>query len=202
MSSFSVVGIGPGHLDYILPLSLKAIEEADLLIGAERHLAIFAYLEKEELFLKSNYDYVFTYIKDHYRTKKIAVLVSGDPGYHSLLGRISLAFSSEQYTVFPGISSFQLAMNRIGKVWNDVPLVSLHGKKMDDLFSFSEGKMILLTDFRNTPYLIARYLIERGCGGRTAYIAENLSYRDERIRKIKLEDIKEEEYKLCVMIIE
>jgi cobalt-precorrin-7 (C5)-methyltransferase len=202
MAEFSVVGIGPGHPDYLLPLSLRAIKEADLLIGGERHLSLFSYLGKEEMILKGNYEAVFAYIQENYVNRKIAVLVSGDPGYHSLLGRISREFSTHEYRVYPGISSFQLAVSRIGGIWNDARLISLHGKKIEEVLQSFQGKLILLTDYKNTPKAIADFLIEKGCRGRVAYIAENLSYREERIRKMKLEEIKEEEYKLCVMIIE
>ena len=202
MDRFSVVGIGPGHPDYILPISLKAINKADLLIGGRRHLDLFSYMKKEEITLKSNYNKVFSYIKENYKTKKIAVLVSGDPGYHSLLGRISLQFKTIEYEVFPGLSSFQLAMTRIGKIWNDGELISLHGKKLNETHITDSGKMVFLTDYKNTPRVIAEYLLKRGFKDKKAIIAENLTYPDERIIKIKLEDIIEEEYKLCVMIIE
>jgi len=75
MNKFSVVGIGPGHLDYLLPISLKAIENAELLIGGRRHLDLFSRLNKKELELKSNYDEVFSYIQKNYPIQNIAVLV-------------------------------------------------------------------------------------------------------------------------------
>jgi cobalt-precorrin-7 (C5)-methyltransferase len=202
LNKFSVVGIGPGHPDYLLPISLQAIENAELLIGGRRHLDLFSRLNKKELELKGNYDEVFSYIKENCPVQKIAVLVSGDPGYHSLLGRISIIFEQSEYTVFPGLSSFQLAMARIGKTWNDVELISLHGKNLEDTLNSQKGKMVLLTDFKNTPKAIADYLLSRGFQGRNVFIAENLSYSNERIIQLKMEEIKEEEYKLCLMIIE
>lgn len=202
MDRFSVVGIGPGHISYILPVSLAAIDEADLLIGGERHLALFAHKGKETLVLTGDYSSVFPFIRENYKEKKIAVLVSGDPGYHSLLRKISLEFTSGEYSVFPGISSFQLAMSRIGKVWNDAHLISLHGVKIEQVDFPNHQTLIMLTDYKNTPWRIARELLERGFEKRTAYICENLSYDNERIREIRLEQIEEEEYRLCVMIIE
>ena len=202
MDRFSVVGIGPGHISYILPVSLAAIDEADILIGGERHLAIFAHKGKKEFVLRGNYSAVFPYIRDKYKENKIAVLVSGDPGYHSLLRKISLEFTSGEYSVFPGISSFQLAMSRIGKVWNEGHLISLHGVRIEEVNFPSQDTLIMLTDYKNTPGCIARELLKRGFKNRTAYTCENLSYDNERVRKMRLEEIEEEEYRLCVMIIE
>jgi len=92
-------------------------------------------------------------------------------------------------------------MTRIGKIWDDGDLISLHGKNMEDILNHQLGKMVLLTDYKNTPKAIADYLLSRGFKGRNVIIAENLSYPDERIIQLKMEEIKEEEYKLCVMII-
>ncbi len=202
MNKFSVVGIGPGNMDYILPISRKAVENADLLIGGPRQLELFSYTEKRELLLKGNYKEILTYIKENKEKEKIAVLVSGDPGYHSLLGMISRQFSSDQYRVYPGLSSFQVAMARIGEIWNDADLISLHGKSLSKVLEGKGKKLVLLTDHKNTPWHIARYLLNHGYEGREALIAENLTYGNEKIRKIKLKDIiEEDEYKLCVMII-
>lgn len=202
MGSFSVVGIGPGHVDYILPVSLNAIEKAQVLIGGARQLKLFSHLEKEEIRLTNPYDRIFPYIRDNCQKKEIALLVSGDPCYHSLLGRVSANFKENEYEVYPGLSSFQLALSRIGRQWNDARFVSFHGNASALKDIPSEGMLIMLTDYKNTPSAIARILLKRGFSGRRAYIAENLSYENERIRTMKLEDIKEEEYKLCVMIIE
>jgi len=202
MPEFAVVGIGPGNRDYMIPLSLRAVEEADMLIGGERQLAMFRYLKKEEISLKGDYSSVFPRIRKELREKKIAILVSGDPGYHSLLGKISQEFSPEDYRVYPGLSSFQLAMTQIGKCWDQATLISLHGKDLESVDLPRTGTLVMLTDRKNTPHRIAGKLMKVGRKGSTVYIAENLSYENERIRKLKIEDVKEEENTLCVMIAE
>lgn len=202
MNRFSIIGIGPGHREYILPCALSAVEEAQVLVGGERHLALFPDTGKEEILLKGNYGEVLLYVRAHYKDKKIAILVSGDPGYHSLLGKISSEFDSDEYTVVPGISSFQLAMSRIGKVWDNSCLISFHGKSPEEMEIPRKRTLIALTDYRNTPFRISRLLLKRGFENRKVYICENLSYDNESIRVFKLNEIVEEKYKLCVMIIE
>jgi cobalt-precorrin-7 (C5)-methyltransferase len=203
MADFSIVGIGPGHRDYMIPISLKAVENAELLIGGERHLKLFSDMGKREMILKGNYNEVFDYISNNLGKERISVLVSGDPGYHSLLGLISKRFPRESYSVFPGLSSFQVAMTKVGEIWNDAKLISLHGKELDQVLTESDEKLVLLTDYKNTPYRIARFLLENNTDFSEAIIAENLTYSDEKIRNMKLEEIEEEEeYQLCVMIIQ
>lgn len=202
MGTFSVIGIGPGHPDYLLPLSKEAAEEADLLMGAQRHLELFAYADKRQFLLKGNYKEAMDYIKENRCREKIAVLVSGDPGYHSLLGMVSRHFDNSEYKVYPGLSSFQVAMTKTGRIWNDARLISLHGKDIETALDDCSGKMVLLTDKKNTPQRIARHMMFKGQSDRTAIIAENLTYENENIRTVRIGEIKEEEYQICVMIIE
>ncbi len=50
--SFNIVGIGPGHRDYLLPAALAAINSADTLIGGERQLSHFEELKKKAVSLE------------------------------------------------------------------------------------------------------------------------------------------------------
>ncbi len=36
MNVLKVVGLGPGHKDYILPITMNIIENSDLLIGGKK----------------------------------------------------------------------------------------------------------------------------------------------------------------------
>lgn len=186
----------------MVPRSLRAVEEAELLIGGERQLGMFRDLGKGEISLAGDYGSLFPRLREERRNRKVAVLVSGDPGYHSLLGRISREFPPEDYEVYPGVSSFQLAMARIGKTWDGAYLISLHGKDLEGTEIPLAGTLVLLTDGKNTPFRIARELIGRGRTGGVVYVAENLSYENERIVIMKLEEVGEEEYGICVMIVE
>lgn len=202
MRKFYVAGIGPGNPDYLIPFTKKIIEEADILIGGVRQLKIFESLKKREYSLEGKYNEVIDYIRINKKSSKIVVLVSGDPGFHSFLKMIISKFSNNDFDICPGISCFQYAMSKIGKVWNNFSLISFHGSNQSIKNLSKSSGIIFLTDSNNTPYTISKLLISEGHSNRTAYIAENLSYKNERISKYKLYQIKEEEYKLCIMIVE
>lgn len=38
---FTIVGMGPGHPDFVLPIASRMLDEADMIIGGRRHLAPF-----------------------------------------------------------------------------------------------------------------------------------------------------------------
>ncbi len=199
-----IIGIGPGNEDYLLPLAKRKIQNADCLVGAKRHLDLFRGLNKENVIIDCHLGKAISYIKKYRAKKKICVLVSGDPGIYSFLSRLSQAFSPRDYTVVPGISAVQLAFSRLGQSWPDAKIISLHGRKVNNLASQVKDhpKVFLFTDRSFGPDKIAAYLLDNGITDRKATVFENLSYPNERIVRADLKRLsKIRNWGLCVMII-
>lgn len=199
-----VIGIGPGAAEYLLPISKKIIKNSDCLIGSRRALNQFNYPKKEKVHFEGHINEIIHFIKDNYDKKKIAVLVSGDSGLYSFLGRISRAFKNEDYIVIPGISALQLAFARIGESWEDAKIISLHGRKPQNLAKEAKSarKLFLFLDDKFSHQKVARYLLDKGIKNRGAFVFENLSYPDERIIETDLNNLsKMDGFALCVMIV-
>ena len=204
MNKVYIIGIGPGTEDYLLPVARKEIENSDCLIGGRRALRLFQPLSKEERLLEGDFERVIPFLLKEREKKKIAVLVSGDPGLYSFLGTISQVLEKEDYVVIPGISTVQIAFARIGERWEDATLLSLHGRKVDDLAARVESstKAFLFTDPGFPPEKIAAHLLEKGVENRRAIVMENLTYSDEKVLDTDLDHLaKMEGFGLCVMII-
>jgi cobalt-precorrin-7 (C5)-methyltransferase len=204
MNKVYIIGIGSGTEDYLLPLARKEIESSDCLIGGRRALLLFQPLHKEEKLLEGNFEQVIPFLLKEREKKKIAVLVSGDPGLYSFLGTISRVLKKEDYVVIPGVSAVQIAFAKVGERWEDATLLSLHGRKMDDLAARvqSSEKTFLFTDPGFPPGKIAASLLEKGVENRRAIVMENLTYPDERIVDTDLKSLSRMEgFGLCVMII-
>jgi precorrin-6y C5,15-methyltransferase (decarboxylating) CbiE subunit len=93
---------------------------------------------------------------------------------------------------------------RLKKSWHDAYITSMHGRIDENLVHAVAGqKMILaLTDTKNSPNEIAKFLIENGITGKKAAVGENLSYPDERLMEGTLEEIAQmNNFKMSVMVI-
>ncbi|MEK6714518.1 MAG: precorrin-6y C5,15-methyltransferase (decarboxylating) subunit CbiE [Candidatus Omnitrophota bacterium] len=203
-NTVQIIGTGPGNRDYLLPIAKKAIEEADCLMGARRVLSQFNYPKKEKVYFEGHIDKITPFIKNNLGEKKIAVLVSGDAGLYSFLGKISRAFKKKDYAVISGISSLQLAFAKIGESWEDAKIISLHGRKPQNLIEEAKNsrKMFLFLDAKFPPQKVARYLLDKGIKNKQAFVFENLSYPNERIIATDLKNLsKMDGFALCVMII-
>ncbi|BEU88030.1 precorrin-6y C5,15-methyltransferase (decarboxylating) subunit CbiE [Selenomonas sp. TAMA-11512] len=179
-----VVGIGPGSKDYVLPAALRAIASADILVGGRRALADYAREEQEQIVIGADIEAVLHGIDEARQRARVVVLVSGDPGYFSLLDALKRRFLDEPIEVIPGISSLQMAFSRLAIPWHEAKFLSFHGRTPSDaVLAYEEGAVLgLLTDAKQNSKTIPEKLLSLGWKREAKlYILSRLSYEDESI---------------------
>lgn len=197
-----VVGIGPGSKEYLLPLAKKEIENAKILVGGKRALADFSNKNQITFPITKDIDSAVEFIKKH--TDDIVVIVSGDPGYYSLLDTIIKNFPKNKIEVIPGISSLQVAFARLNLPWHHAKLLSFHGRiPKDEELIFEKNKILgMLTDNIYNSKKIAEVLFNFNWKENSNFIVfERLSYEDEKITSITLEEAKNSAPISCGVII-
>ena len=200
-----VAGIGPGNPDYIVPAARRAIEEAAVLVGGSRALADFAREGQETLTVRSDIPAVLAFVRDRLKTTDVVVMVSGDPGYFSLLDALRRDFPRECLQVIPGISSVQLAFSRLALPWHGARLLSMHGRmpEMAELVYAPGAVLGILTDAVHNSRTIAQLLLQLGWPAETElFICARLSYADERIICTTLQGAEQEaEIGHCILVV-
>lgn len=204
MEKIKILGLGPGNLDYTLPIVLKKIEESDVIIGGKRHLeSLGKYTKNKEYFyISPDLSKVIEFINEN-RDKKISLVVSGDTGFYSFLAFIKKHFCDNELEVVAGISSLQYMFAKISDFWNNAYISSVHGKNFDYVSKLREYEKIgLLTDFsKNTPQNIAKKLFENGFENAKIFVGENLSYENEKIYEFKVSKLKDYEKKFGINVV-
>ena len=123
-----IVGVGPGSPDFITAACRRTVEQADLLIGAGYLLALFPDVQGERLAVGGNVEAALAAITAAGSDRRVAVLVSGDPGLLSLARLVLARFGREACEVIPGVSSIQVAFARLGLEWGNAQIVDVHGR--------------------------------------------------------------------------
>ncbi len=203
MEKISVLGLGPGNLEQITPAVKNSIVKAEIVIGGRRNIQSIWHLlaNKEIRYIDRGLSELIGYMREN-RAKRIAVVVSGDPGFYSFLNYMKKNFKVEELEVLPGISSMQYMFSRIGEMWADAYVGSVHGKKMDYVEKLEKYRKIgLLTDKENSPKSIAITLKSSGYGRAGIWIGENLSYSDEKIQFFRAEDLSEYEGEFGINVV-
>lgn len=200
-----VVGIGPGNPAYLLPIAKQAIEQATVLLGSQRALSDYATPTAKIEPITGNISAALEFITENLSYHDVTVMVSGDPGYYSLLATLRAKFSPERMTVIPGLSAMQLAFARIGLPWQTAKLVSFHGRKPASTeLAYQNGAILgMLTDKVHNSQYIATVLQDHGWPATaTAYICSRLSYEDEKISKASLQSAAQSESVAnCIMVV-
>lgn len=188
----NVVGIGPGHPDWLLPIARQVLEASDVVIGGRRQLAELQPYIKASRLLEGNYSETAGWILDHADTLRISVAVSGDTGFHSLLGYLKKNLPGVSLKVYPGVGSLQYFFGRLGLTWEQARLVSAHGRELAWDEIGPEDLVGILTDTVTTPAAIASELSFQGKGDIWMAVGENLSYANETITLERARDIQDQ----------
>ncbi|MBO8168282.1 MAG: precorrin-6y C5,15-methyltransferase (decarboxylating) subunit CbiE [Thermoanaerobacteraceae bacterium] len=198
-----VIGVGPGHEDYLTPAARKAAEQADCLVGGRRALRLFAHLGKETYLIDGNLSWLVEKLVQLWEdNRKVAVLVTGDPGFYSLSAYLKKHFPAEQLEFIPGISSVQVAFARIKRSWQDVRFVSVHGRPLEELREVVHPgqTVVILTDNNHTPRIVAEYLRGKVEGDPRVFICDSLTEPEETVVETRLSRV-DQELTNSVMVI-
>lgn len=204
-----LVGIGMGSRENQTLEAINACKGAELVVGAARMLecvdtagkAVFSAYRAEE---------IARYIADHPQYEKTAVVLSGDIGFYSgakkLLDAVSDVDKEKKITVVPvsGVSSVVYFCGKLKKSWEDVKLISLHGRQQNLIAAVKKNKRVFaLCGEPGGVNDVCRRLVEYGLGQAQVFVGTDLSYDTEQIRSGTARELAEETFaKLSVLLIE
>ena len=200
-----VVGIGPGSEEYITLAALRVIHSAKFLVGGRRALEKFSAPNQITCAITRDLDAPINFIREKILLGEVVVMVSGDPGYYSMLDLLRKNFPPEEIEVIPSISAMQLAFAKLALSWHDATLLSFHGRQpAREALQFSAGKILgLLTDAEFNSKTISELLMDCGWNKNSSVtICARLSYSDEKIFTTTLELAAQgEPVKHCILIV-
>lgn len=199
-----ILGLGPGHEDYIIPKVIKELEKSDYIVGFKRAISSLKFLNnlRDEKFKKvKTLSELIAFLNEN-EESDISIVASGDPTFYGITNYIGKNYDGE-ISIIPGISSFQYLTCKVNKSWNNAFVGSMHGREENFIEVVKKNKLsIWLTDKKNTPNELSKKLIENSIEC-TVYVGENLSYEDENITIGSPREICKKDYgDLSVIIIE
>ena len=177
----SIVGIGEDGLAGLTAPARALVDDAEVLIGGERHLAMLPDDGRERLAWPSPLSELLNKIES-LRGERVCVLATGDPLWYgvgiSLLRRIPRS----EIAILPGRSAFTLAAARIGWSLSETDCLTLHGRPLSLLHPYiqPDAKLLILSEDATTPAAVAGLLTARGYGGSRLTVLEHLDGPKER----------------------
>ncbi|HAY48919.1 MAG: bifunctional cobalt-precorrin-7 (C(5))-methyltransferase/cobalt-precorrin-6B (C(15))-methyltransferase [Thalassospira sp.] len=179
----TVIGIGEDGYDGLSPMARKIIENARIIFGGTRHIAMLpgsntATQNKWITPFEAN----LPLIEDCLDQNPV-VLASGDPMYFGVGNTLIKYFGPEPIYAIPSPSSISLAASRLGWPLAECDVITLHGREPETLRAHlrPHGKLIALSADGSTPALVAVMLCEAGFDQSRMSVCERLGGPEERI---------------------
>lgn len=181
----ALIGIGMGGDGGSMTCEAREyIASADILIGARRMLEVARPIAKAhaEFYPEYRAQEIMDILKDQTRDKRAAILLSGDLGFYSGARKLSEKLTGE-VLFFPGISSAVYFAAKIHSSWEDMKLLSAHGKHANLIGEIRRNpKVFALLGTSDGIASLARKLEYYEMSEVTLYSGENLGYPEEKIK--------------------
>ena len=197
-----MVGMGMGSGRLLSVAAQEAIGRSDLVVGSPRLLEGLGACDARTVALVATDAIVGELEAASEHTA--SVLMSGDVGFYSGARALVRRLSHMDVEMIPGISSLSYLCARLHMAWDDVHVVSAHGRPHNAVGAIQAHKktFVLLGGAATASALCAR-LVERGLGDAVVHVGERLSYADERIACGPASDFVGTEFDgLSVMLVE
>ncbi|MBR1390347.1 MAG: precorrin-6A reductase [Lachnospiraceae bacterium] len=205
----SLIGIGMGQKETMTGEAQQALGQAEIVFGAPRLLAHYdGGAVTEPYYLAKD---ILPYLKSHTQYHKAAVLFSGDTGFYSGASGFYAACKEQKQEeswrisirMYAGISSVSYLCARIGESWQDTEIISIHGRDANVLDAIAGNrKTFLLLSGLSDVKKLQELLCAHGYGAHECVVGYNLSYPDERICRMRIEELRkfEKEGLYCMLL--
>lgn len=188
--AITVVGCGPGSRACLTQEAIEAVAASEVLIGARRLLDLFPDTRAELIALQGSAVEVNAAIAAR-PGRRIAVLVSGDPGVASLARLLVRDHGRDACRIVPGLSSVQVAFARIGADWTSARIISAHAVLPIPAVEMlkAEAAIAVLLGASGAGEWVAT-LAERLGSQYRLWIAEDLTLPGESVREVTPADLR------------
>ena len=196
-----LIGVGMGNPETMTVGALEAIKACPVLVGARRLLE--PWTESHDCVpLIAGAD-IAEYI-GKVQEGPVGVLLSGDTGFYSGAKRLWTLLLDHEVITIPGISSMSYLSAKLHVDWQDVKIVSAHGRSHNVVGEIQRNaRTFALTGGNTKAQDICRELTDRGLGNVKVSVGERLSYSDERVVTGTAAELAEQEFEdLSVLLAE
>jgi len=186
----TIIGCGPGGEGWLSDIARAAIQAADVVAATPALLARFAPPHATPLEVHSDIAAAIAQIAAVPADRRVAVLVTGDPGVCSLARPVIRHFGPEHCRVIPGISAVQAAFAALALDWTSARIVGAHAQPpaMPPAALAEADRIAVLTGHAQTGEWLRQLATLPGCHWRM-HACSDLTLETESITSITADDL-------------
>ena len=160
--SLSIIGIGPGSPEYLVPAAKQSIEEAEIIIGYKTYIRLIRPIcEKQQIIesgMRNEVERARLAIANAAAGRNVCVISSGDPGVYGMAGLVLELLTPQQQGalrvgVIPGVTAANACAALLGApLVHDFAVISLSDLMTDSLLIEKRLLMAAQADFVTVLY--------------------------------------------------
>lgn len=188
----TIVSMGPGNPELLTAEAKRALEESQVILGAERILEIWPQARNKIQVPIYKKEEIVAFLEEHPEYERVALVYSGDIGFYSGAKGIGELLPDYEIQWIPGIASPIYFLDRLGLSWNEAVMTSCHGQR-GNLLSLikKEKKVVSLFGKKEDISQISQELLAASMGNIKITVGQRLSYPEEQIFSGYPEEFKE-----------
>lgn len=179
----SVVGIGEDGLSGLSQVAYSLVEQAEVLVGGSRHLSMLPENDTREKLIWSSP--IATSVEEiiERRGQSVCILASGDPMCFGIGVTLTRRIPITEIIIIPAPSAFSLACSRLGWALQEVEILSLAARPISIIHPviYPGARLLILSEGRNTPAIVAQTLVDRGFGDSKITVLEYMGGQREGV---------------------
>ncbi len=179
----SIVGIGEDGLPGLSQVAYSLVKQAEVLVGGSRHLSMLPENDASEKLIWSSPIAITVEEIIQRRGQSVCILASGDPMCFGIGVTLTRRIPIWEITIIPAPSAFSLACSRLGWAIHSVETLTLAARPLSLLHPviYPGARLLILSEGRNTPLMVAQTLVDRGFGRSKIIVLEYMGGDRERI---------------------
>ena len=187
----TIIGLGEDGPNGLPPASLKALEEADYVMGAVRHLSLLPDLIANQIIWPTPFADGIPVLLG-LRGQKVVMLASGDPFWYGAGTSVTKHLEAGEWRTLTAPSTFNLAVAHLGWAMEATQTIALHAAPFSRLrpLLYPDAQVICTLRDGDAVTDLANWLYEAGFGDSTIHIMEALGGPRERVRSATVKGYK------------
>lgn len=176
----TVVGLGADGPEGLPPASHAFIDNAEILVGGARHLALIPGNDCKKVAWTFPLDTTMAEIAAN-RGKRVVVLATGDPMAYGIGSTLARHFEPAEMAIISAPGAFSLAAAQMAWPLDNCVCMTLHGRPLELLAYHAQPnvRLLILSHDGTTPTKVATRLTELGYGPSQISVLENMGAPNE-----------------------
>jgi precorrin-6Y C5,15-methyltransferase (decarboxylating) len=161
----TIVGIGEDGIDGLSAIARAALDEAEILVGGARHLAMIPPDTRRRIPWASPMERTIAELPA-LAGRKVAIIATGNPMWYGIGATLRRSFPAEAMRIIPSPSAYALAAAHLGWPLAEVDCLTVHGRPLERIRAFAHPgrRLLVLSHDGSTPMRVAAMLTEMGFG--------------------------------------